>query len=91
MYISENSNHSRNVELVEALKKKGATNSCARCGRTHFEIVGECAVPVTDTVNSNNKLASLFPQNVSTVVVACSYCGHLSHHAIGILFTEKKA
>ena len=92
MFINENKSRTRNDELIEALKNKGATNSCSRCGRSHFEIVGESQVQVSQISQSRGLINAFMQpvmQPVATVIVACSYCGNLSHHVIGILTTQK--
>jgi ribosomal protein L37E len=90
MFINENKNRTRNDELIEALKNKGATNACSRCGRNHFEIVGESQIQVSQSSGVLG-LALQPSQPAATVIVACSYCGNLSHHAIGILTAPRKA
>jgi len=85
MYIDK----PRNDELIKALESKGAANSCSRCGRTRFEIVGESQVEVVQY--TGGLLGSHMMQPVATVIVACSHCGNLSHHAVGILTDPKRA
>lgn len=78
----------RNDELIKALEGKGATKACSRCGRTRFEIVGESQAEVTQ--NSGGLIGSFMKQQVATVIVACSHCGNLSYHSIGILTDPRK-
>lgn len=94
MFINENKSRTRNDDLIDALKNKGATNPCSRCGRNHFEIVGESQVQVSQIIQSGGLINSFMQpimQPVATVIVACSFCGNLSHHVIGILTAPKKA
>jgi uncharacterized Zn finger protein len=71
----------RNDQIIKALEAKGASNSCSRCGESRFEIVGESFIPIQDNPN----VLSIGGPSVPTVIVACSSCGHVWHHALGVL------
>lgn len=77
-------------DVTNALKRKGASNACARCGNTRFEVVGEVAITVMQ--QGSGLLSGLHDQmqTVPTVLVACSNCGNISHHALGILTKSKE-
>ncbi|MFZ6719443.1 hypothetical protein [Undibacterium sp. Ji49W] len=70
-------------EITNALKIKGASNRCSRCNNTSFEVVGEQTVEVITTGSGLLQLSQ--KQDVHTVLVACSHCGNISIHALGIL------
>ncbi|WP_255757757.1 hypothetical protein [Massilia sp. erpn] len=83
--IIEGSEVNRIQELTEALKAKNAGRPCTRCGNTRFEVVGEQAIEVSRP--GSGLLSSLMDhqQTVQAVLVACSHCGNISTHSIGIL------
>lgn len=83
--ITEGNEVNRIEELTEALKAKHAGRPCARCGNTRFEVVGEQAIEVSRP--GTGLLGSLMEhqQTVQAVLVACSHCGNISTHSIGIL------
>ena len=83
--IIERNEVNRIQELTEALKAKNAGRPCARCGNTRFEVVGEQSIEVS---RPGTGLLSSFmdhQQTVQAVLVACSHCGNISTHSIGIL------
>lgn len=67
--------------IAAALTNKGTTRPCSRCGGTGLEIVAETNIPIQE--NPNNFVIG--GPSIPAVVVACSNCGHLWHHAIGSL------
>lgn len=83
--IVEGTEVNRIEELTEALKGKNAGKPCARCGNTRFEVVGEQNIEVSRP--GTGLLGSFMEhqQAVQAVLVACSHCGNISTHSIGIL------
>jgi hypothetical protein len=73
----------RNDQLIRLLQSKGATALCSRCGNGRFEIVGESEIEVSQV--GGGLFGSLYKQKVPTVVVACSNCGNISTHSVGVL------
>lgn len=84
-----NSNRPSIDQLIQALQAKGAANACARCGNKSFEVVGQTDLTVQ---GQGEGLLSMYSQPVPVVIVACSHCGNISQHSIGILSkkTEKR-
>lgn len=66
--------------ISEALRRRDALNRCARCGNLEFSIL--------DTVFTNNP-GSAMPgaskQSFPTIGVACTLCGALTYHLLGVL------
>ena len=70
-------NVQRRKELIDALIQKGANHPCSRCGGTHFEVVEETSILIQERPNS----FAVGGPSISAVIVACSNCGHIWHHA----------
>src|SRR5262249_3583243 len=79
-------NGERRLAIIQKLKSLGADKPCPRCEATHFDILGEGDIPLGPAVAYNRSLPSFIPG----VVLACSKCGYLIHHALAILEPEKK-
>ncbi len=77
MHIDKN----RNDQIIKVLEAKGARQPCSRCGAARFEIVGESNIPLQDDPN----ILRIGGPSVPTVIVACSSCGHVWQHALGVL------
>jgi uncharacterized Zn finger protein len=72
---------SRNDLIIKSLENKNAKLPCSRCGANKFEIVGETFIPL-----QNNPTSFVIGgPSVPTVLVACSNCGNVSQHALGVL------
>ena len=86
---------SRNDGVIHALERRGANKPCARCGSTHFEVVGQSEIEVAIQKSNPTEVspgllllflnATSITQKVPVALVACSNCGNLSHHSLGIL------
>ncbi len=72
---------SRNEKIVEALKTRGVTRPCPRCGHLHFDFVAETLM----TIQNDPNVFGVGGQVVPLAIVACSNCGYLSEHALGVL------
>jgi hypothetical protein len=71
----------RNDLLIKSLESKNAKLPCSRCGENKFEIVGESLIPIQTNPNS----IVIGGPSVPTALVACSNCGNISQHALGVL------
>ena len=71
----------RNEKIIEALVSKGANKPCSRCDYSKFEIVGETFLPIQE----NQNVLSIGGPSVPSGIVACSNCGHVWQHALGLL------
>lgn len=66
-------------KIADALKAKGATNPCARCGRSNFEVIGAYFFNgMHDDLNN----ITIGGTGLPTAVTACQNCGHLAQHAL---------
>jgi ribosomal protein S27AE len=88
-YTFNESNDSSD-KLIDALEMRNANLPCARCGHTRFEVVGQTEFEVTikSSMHRSSLAAALYgdhKQTVPALVIACSNCGNLSHHSLGIL------
>lgn len=71
----------RSKLIVEALKKRGATKPCPRCGHLNFGVVGETSIPIL----SDPSVLVVEDSVVPTAIVACNNCGFVTQHALGAL------
>lgn len=68
--------------IIQALKSRGATNPCPRCGNSSFSLVdGYFNNLVQDELDG----LVIGGPTVPSVVIACDRCGFLSQHAAGVL------
>jgi len=72
---------SRNDQIIKALESKGASLPCPRCGQSKFEIVGETFIALQKDPSS----IVIGGPSVPTAIVACSHCGNIWQHALGVL------
>ena len=74
-------------EVIQALHARGVTRPCPRCGNGHFTLLeGFFNQPVSgDLTAPSNGMAFASGPTVPSVVTACSKCGFLSQHALGVL------
>jgi predicted nucleic-acid-binding Zn-ribbon protein len=75
-------------KIIDRLEERNARLACPRCGNNNFVILdGYVNQPMS------NKLGSIVlgGPTIPTAVIACSRCGFLSLHALGVLglFPEK--
>ncbi len=75
----------RNDLIIKSLESKNAKLPCSRCASKNFEIVGETLIPLQSDPNS----FVIGGPSVPTVLVACSNCGNISQHALGVLGLKK--
>ena len=71
----------RRNKVIAALEARGAKLPCSRCGHSQFEIVGGTTLPLQNDPN----VLSIGGPSIPTVIVGCSKCGHVWHHALGSL------
>lgn len=71
----------RKLKIAEALKEKGVTLPCPRCSGLNFEVVDQTVLSINDNLN----MISLGGQSVPAALVACSNCGFITFHALGLL------
>jgi ribosomal protein S27AE len=71
-----------NEMIIAALKERGVTAPCPRCGNLNFAIVdGFFNQPLQQDFNA----LVIGGRSLPTVVTACSRCGFLAQHALGAL------
>lgn len=68
-------------EAAEALRQKGATEPCPRCGRTRFSVLGEGSVDVLPPSTGILRSAVKNWSQIPTLLVVCDNCGYLAQHA----------
>lgn len=71
----------RKLKIVEALKSKGVKLPCPRCGGINFEVVDQTALSINDNLNA----IQMGGPSVPAALVACSQCGFITFHALGVL------
>ena len=70
-------------QIVQLLEERGAVNPCSRCGNPKFTILeGFSHLSLQENHNDGVVLGG---KSVPIVHVACTNCGNLSMHAIGVL------
>jgi len=74
-------NQDQKDRIVAELNRRTATKSCARCGNPNFSLL--------DVIFTNPAAVGLpgfvATPTVPTVAVACTRCGALYHHLLGML------
>ena len=73
----------RQEEIIRVLKAKGVDKPCPRCGNDKFELIGETGVPLHE--DPNPLMWTIMGPVVPLILIACSHCGYLTHHAQGPL------
>ena len=75
-------NSTRAQEIIDALAVKGVHLPCPRCEHTEFDVIAEPALITKDGgyFSSDEKL--------STALIACRRCGHLSSHVLNVLLEQ---
>jgi len=68
--------------VIQALSSRGANQPCPRCLNPNFTLVDGYLNPV---LHQNVKSVQLSGVSIPVVVVACTRCGWLAMHALGIL------
>lgn len=72
----------KKTRIINTLGERGANNPCPRCGNSTFTILdGYFNQPLQRDV----KGIVIGGRSVPSIAVACTNCGFLSQHAIGIL------
>lgn len=77
----------RQREAIEALTTKGVKQPCPRCGNDRFEVVGEAMIALSEEPGT----VVVGGPAVPVILVACSNCGLLTHHAQGPLGLIRRA
>jgi ribosomal protein S27AE len=80
-------------EVIQALKSKGVTRPCPRCGNSHFTLLeGFFNQPLSGDLTSPSGTRG-YPSGptVPSIVTACARCGFLSQHALGVLELSDRA
>jgi ribosomal protein S27AE len=74
-------------QVVEALSARHVSRPCPRCGNPHFTLLeGYFNQPVSGEVSyASGTMAFSGGPTVPSVVTACTNCGFLSQHALGVL------
>lgn len=77
----------QSAEVIRALANRGVTRPCPRCGNAHFTLLeGFFNQPVSgDLTAPSGVLAYAQGPTVPSVVTACTNCGFVSQHALGVL------
>jgi ribosomal protein S27AE len=68
--------------IVEVLKQRGSVLPCPRCGNGEFTLLPGY---LNHSVQTELTGMIIGGPSVPTAVVACSRCGFLSQHALGVL------
>ena len=75
-------------QVVEALNARHVTHPCPRCGNSHFTLLeGFFNQPVSGGISAAAGAMAFFSAGptLPSVVTACTNCGFLSQHALGVL------
>jgi len=67
-------------KIVQALKDKGATRACPRCGEPNFTLIDGYFSHFLQRQLGGMTIGG---PSIPTAVVACSRCGWLAEHALG--------
>ena len=78
-------NENEKKVAIEALKEAGATMPCPRCGKKEFTLIdGYVPLSVHTSTESFGSLIAGGP-TVPCLAVACTHCGFIALHALGVL------
>ena len=69
-------------EVINELEKRGATNDCPRCGNDSFSVIEGY---FNNSLQQETGVIQMGGPTVPTVGVACTNCGFIAEHALGIL------
>lgn len=69
-------------KIIKELEKRGAIKPCSRCSHNKFTLLGDLA---RVDQQKDFKSVRLGGNAIPCAMVACSNCGNVSFHAIGIL------
>ena len=69
-------------EIIEQLLKKGVDRPCPRCGNDAITLVDGF---FNQTVQDDASDFVIGGASIPTIVTACTNCGFLSQHALGVL------
>lgn len=67
--------------IANALVGKGVQLPCPRCNAVNFEVVGQTSLQLNDNFHN----ITLGGPSVPTAIIACSNCGFITLHALGVL------
>ena len=68
-------------KIVEALNERGAKLPCARCGNNDFTLLDR----LTAISLGDGRSVTLGGQVIPAALVACTKCGAIYQHAVGVL------
>jgi len=74
-------NEERKQQIATMLKEKGVKLPCPQCSSLSFEVVDQAKIPISDNLDST--VVSGPP--VPAAIVACSQCGFITFHSLGLL------
>ena len=69
-------------KIIETLIERGATLPCPRCGNKSFTILDGY---FNQSIQTGVKGIVLGERSVPSIALACSRCGFMSQHALGVL------
>jgi hypothetical protein len=70
-------------QIIASLQAKQASRPCSRCGNSNFSLMDFVFLAPLHSSAPRHIVAA--PQSVPTVAVACTNCGALYHHLLGVL------
>ena len=69
-------------EIIGALEKRGAKLPCPRCGNGSFTLIGGY---FNQALQTDLSAFSIGGPSIPSAVVACTRCGFIAQHALGVL------
>jgi len=69
-------------KIIETLKQKGVNQGCPMCGNKNFVLIDGY---FNNHLQGDLSSYSLGGPSVPSIATACSNCGFISQHALGIL------
>lgn len=76
-------NEQEKKKIIQELESRGVKNSCPRCSNSNFVLLdGYFNHPIQPELSNGMVIGG---PSVPAVVTACSRCGFLSTHAMGVL------
>ena len=69
-------------KIIKAMQDRGATKPCPRCGNGNFTLLDGY---FNQTIQMELTGMVIGGPSVPSAVIACSRCGYLSQHALGVL------
>ncbi|MBF0539037.1 MAG: hypothetical protein HQL03_12390 [Nitrospirae bacterium] len=71
--------------IANMLRKKDVNKPCPRCGSNEFTVIDKGFI----TLQGNFDTVRLNGPYISTAIIACNHCGHITQHALGPLGLEE--